>query len=408
LTMAFKAFSKQLFGARYESAGKSLLASGILFFAIRIAEMKLQIAPFILYLTSAAFTGCIVWQTLRSSRCVEILQGMLMLPFANRPFVFSYTLVIGGYVLITKTMLAWALLFAAGSWRGYEIVLALICGCCACFVSTAAYLLYRQKSYVPLVLGIICILAAALAFHQSIAITMILTAGCIASVIYLFFANAYGFCHAGTKKTKARYRNRKGSIFAYLMRYLMANKNYLINTVGLCIVACFLPFLLGEFENLNVLPFGFAILCLNTSICTLLSCDADLEQSVKTMPGQAIRFYGRYCLFIACINFTLSCLYQVVWLVHNENISAANIWASILFAVQSAILSVILEWKYPVRDWKTESDLWHHPRKYIVPLVMLPLAALVGIWPIVIWLWSAVFMVECFALPRLMRRLSHE
>lgn len=126
------------------------------------------------------------------------------------------------------------------------------------------------------------------------------------------------------------------------------------------------------------------------------------------MPGQAVRFYGKYCLFITCINFALSCIYQCVWLFRGGSISAANIWTSVLFAVQSAILSVILEWKYPVRDWKTESDLWHHPRKYIVPLVMLPLAALIGIWPFAIWLWSAIFMVECFALPHLTRRLSHE
>lgn len=43
----------------------------------------------------------------------------------------------------------------------------------------------------------------------------------------------------------------------------------------------------------------------------------------------------------------------------------------LLFALQSAILSVILEWNPPIRDWKTESDLWHHPRKYVLPLVML-------------------------------------
>lgn len=62
-----KALSKQLFGAKYESIGKSLLACGILFFAIRATEIKMPIAPFILYLTSTALTGCIMWQTLYGS-----------------------------------------------------------------------------------------------------------------------------------------------------------------------------------------------------------------------------------------------------------------------------------------------------------------------------------------------------
>lgn len=47
-----KALSKQLFGAKYESAGKSLLAAVILFFAVYAVELRLMIAPFILYLTS--------------------------------------------------------------------------------------------------------------------------------------------------------------------------------------------------------------------------------------------------------------------------------------------------------------------------------------------------------------------
>ena len=81
-----------------------------------------------------------------------------------------------------------------------------------------------------------------------------------------------------------------GNVFAYLMRYLMANKSYLVNAVGLCAVACFLPLLFGEFQGLNTLPIGLAILCLNTPICTLLSCDPDLEQAIRVLPGQVGRF----------------------------------------------------------------------------------------------------------------------
>ena len=47
-----KALSKQFFGAKYESARKSLLAAVILFIAVYAAEFRVEIAPFILYLTS--------------------------------------------------------------------------------------------------------------------------------------------------------------------------------------------------------------------------------------------------------------------------------------------------------------------------------------------------------------------
>lgn len=393
-----KALSKQLFGAKYEGIAKSLLACGVLFFSLHAIEIKIPIAPFILYLTSTAFTGCIMWQTLQGSRHAEALQGMFMLPFENRPFVFSYTLVVGGYTLITKTLIVWTLFFAVGAWTGFEIMVALICGCSACFVSAASYLLCRQKNYVLPVVGAACILAVILGVRQSMKVLSVSTVSFVAAALYLFFADAYGFCHSVIAKKAVGYVRNNGNIRAYLMRYLLTNKNYLFNTAGLCGVACFLPFLFGEFENLNVLPLGLAILSLNTPICTLLSCDPDLEQAVKTMPRQASRFCGQYCLFIACVNFAISCIYLCGWQLINGGIGTVDVWTAILFAVQSAILSVILEWVRPIRSWKTESDLWHHPRKYLVPLVMLLLAAFVGTWPLTVWFWSVALLIECCTL----------
>ena len=52
---------------------------------------------------------------------------------------------------------------------------------------------------------------------------------------------------------------------------------------------------------------------LNTPICILLSCDPDLEQAVRVLPGQAGRFCIRYCLFIFSVNMAVSSLYLISW-----------------------------------------------------------------------------------------------
>lgn len=184
----------------------------------------------------------------------------------------------------------------------------------------------------------------------------------------------------------------------------MANKNYLINTVGLCAIACFLPLLFGEFQGLNMFPLGPAILCLNTPICTLLSCDTDLEQEIRSLPGQADRFCRRYCLFIFAVNGIVACVYLCSWQFINGGIGLADLGIVALFTLQSAILSVILEWKYPLRNWKTESDLLHHPRKYLVPLIMLLLAVFVAAWTVILWIWSACLLMECCILRYVTRR----
>ena len=374
-----KALSKQFFGAKYESARKSLLAAAILFIAIYAAEIRVAVAPAILYLTSTLFTAGVMWQVLTGRRQMEAMQGMLMLPFDHRGFVFGYVLVLGAHTLVTKTLLVWALFFAAASWNIGEIAV------------------------LPL-LWVAGILAAILLLRQWAAVLSAAAVSVITAVLYLAFADAYDFYSAGVAKKAVRHTGRTGNVFTYLLRYLMANKTYLINTAGLAAVAGFLPLLFGEVQGMNMFPIGLAILCLNTPICTLLSCDPDLEQAIRVLPGQAGRFCRKYCLFIFAVNSIVACIYLCSWQLINSGTGFVHGITLLLFALQSAILSVILEWRYPIRGWKTESDLWHHPRKYLVPLIMLLAAALVGIWPPALWIWAAALLTECCVLLVVTRR----
>ena len=390
-----KALSKQFFGAKYESAGKSLLAAVILFVAVYAAEFRAAIAPYILYLTSTLFNVGIMWQMLNGRRHMETMLGMFMLPFDNRSFVFSYVLVLGAHTLMTKTLLIWSLFFAFASWSVWEIFVAIICGCMACVVTAAGYRMCRKGLAVLSILWAAGILAVILLVRQWAAVLLAAVVSVIAAVLYLAFADAYDFYSAGAAKKAVRHTGRAGGVFTYLIRYLMANKTYLVNTVGLCGIACFLPLLFGEFHGLNLFPMGLSILCLNTPICTLLSGDPDLEQAIRILPGQTGRFYRGYCLFIFTANSIAAVIYLCSWQIVSGGINFIYVGTLLIFALQSAILSVILEWKYPIRGWKTESDLWHHPRKYLVPLIMLLAAAFVGTWTPALWICAAALLIEC-------------
>ncbi len=399
-----KALSKQFFGAKYESARKSLLAAAILFIAVYATEFQVEIAPFILYLTSTFFTAGVMWQVLTGRRHMETMQGMFMLPFDNRCFVFSYILTLGVHTLITKTLLIWALFFAVASWSVWEITVAMVCGFMACVVTAAGYRMCRKGLAALPILWAAVILAVILLVRLWVAVLLVAVVSVIAAALYLAFADAYDFYSAGVAKKAVRHTGRAGNVFTYLMRYLMANKTYLINTACLCAIACFLPLLVGEFQGLNMFPSGLAILCLNTPICTLLSCDPDLEQAIRMLPGQARRFCRKYCLFIFTVNCVVASIYLCSWQIINGGLDFVHVGMLLIFALQSAILSVILEWEHPIRGRKTESDLWHHPRKYLVPLIMLLVAAFVGTWTLAPWICAAVLLMECCVLLFVTRR----
>ena len=398
--------SKQLFGAKYERAVNSLIACVILFLAIHSAGIEMEIAPSILLLTATAFSMGIMWQTLNSSGNADRMTGLFMLPFRNREMTFSLVLAFTGYTLITKTFLVLALFFAVHEWSVLQAVGALICACNSCFSAAAWYTMTKRKKFLPfIILWCGAIFAPIFLVQETVIICFIAFTSVLISFLRLLKVDAYAFYHPVSAKLLIKHTKGTGSIFLYLLRYLITNKNYLLNTAGLCVIAGVMPFLSGQFEGVNVMPLGFAVLCLNTPICILLSCDPGLEQAVRTLPGQAKRFCTNYCFFIFSVNMAVSSVYLISWQIWHGNVSSIEIFTAFVIALQSAVLSVLLEWLCPVRNWKIENDLWHHPRKYIVPLIMFLIAGLIGMWSVSIWILLCIVIAEVLSLSLIVRRI---
>ena len=407
-----KALSKQLFGAKYERIIKSLAACLILFLAVHSAGINMEIADSILFLTATAFSAGIMWQALHSSGNADRMAGLFMLPFANREMTFSFVLAFAGYTLLTKTFPVLALFFAVHEWSVLQIAVALLCACNGYFMAAAWYTMTYEASYhkkrklMPFaVLWCVGMLLAIFFVRDVIVFALIVLASLSLSFLRLLMADAYMFYRTASAKLLTRRTKGTGSVLLYLLRYLVTNKNYLVNTAGLCVVGGILPMILGQFEGLNVMPLGFAILCLNTPICILLSCDPGLEQVVRVLPGQAGRFCTRCGFFIFSVNMAVSSVYLAAWQIRHGGVGGMDIMAAVLIALQSAILSVLLEWLHPIRNWKVESDLWHHPQKYVVPLIMLLVAGLIGMWPVGTWVLLCIVIAEVFSLPLITRRI---
>lgn len=398
----FQNLGEQLFGARYERAVKSPIACIILFLAIHTAGIEIEIAPSILLLTATAFSMGIMWQTLNSSGNADRMAGLFMLPFRNREMTFSLVL---------------ALFFAVHEWSVLQIAVSLLCACNSCFSTAAWYTmkneaslqnetLFHRKKFLPVfILWGGAIFAPIFLVRETVIICFIAFISMLISFVRLMKVDPYIFYHPVSAKLLIKHTKGTGSIFLYLLRYLITNKNYLLNIAGLCVIAGVMPFLLGQFEGVNVMPLGFVVLCLNTPICILLSCDPGLEQAVRTLPGQAKRFYTNYCFFIFSINMAVNSVYLISWQIGKGGVNSTEIITALIIALQSAVLSVLLEGFCPVRNWKIENDLWHHPQKYVVPLIMFLVAGLIGMWSINIWVLLCIVIAEVLSLSLVVRRI---
>lgn len=401
MKMTGKAFAKKLFGAKYERMPRTLFMDVIVFWGLYIAGFQVQIASFIRVLMISTFTAGVMWQALSSKDNAVELTAMLMLPYRRREFVFSYVGVLGAYTVLTKTGLLFAVLMAVSAWKPIELVAIILCMIHAVLMAAAVYSV-RKYWYVG-GLWTAVIVSAILFLGSRTWFYLLLLVNGLFAVLILWRADGYDFYQKESRKShgKAYHVVRQGkraTLWRYFFRYLSCHKNYLLNTAVMWCVALVLPCFFREMTGLSVIPVGFAILCFNTPICILLSCDPDLEQAVRFLPGQKRRFCIPYCLFIFLCNMAADVIFLCSWRIQNGSVTVQMTAGAVFFALQSAVLSVLLEWFYPIRDWKIESDLWHHPRKYVVPVVMLLLAGAVSACPVLLYVLLVLLTLEVIVL----------
>ncbi len=392
MRMTGKAFAKKLFGAKYERLPRTLFVDVIVFWGLYIAGFQVQIASFIRVLMISTFTAGMMWQAISSKDNAVELTAMLMLPYQRREFVFSYVGMLGAYAVLTKTGLLFAVLLAVSSWNPVELVGMILCMVHAVFMAAAVYSV--RKYWYAGIIWVAAIVSAILFLRSELLLDLLLLVNGLFAILILWKADGYVFYQKESKKSHMVRQRKKASLWRYFFRYLSCHKNYLLNTAVMWCVALVLPCFLKEMAGLSVIPVGFAILSLNTPICILLSCDPDLEQAVRFLPGQKQRFCIPYCLFIFLCNMAADVIFLLSWQIQNGGITVLMIAGAVFFAMQSAVLSVLLEWFYPIRGWKIESDLWHHPRKYVVPVGMLLLAGAVSSCPVLLPVLLGLLAVE--------------
>lgn len=375
----FNAFAKKLFGAKYERVARAVVIYFVVFLGLHGAGVQIPVAPSVFYLMVTAFSAGVMWQVLTSKDNRTQMQNIMMLPLEEREFVAAYVAALGSYVMLTKTAALLAVLLAVSPWRGTEILGAVLCGGNGILMAAAIFSMKRNR-YGGMI-WMAAVLAVLFFGWERPWFIPVIVVSAVLAVLVLRRADAYSFYLQEKNKVSIAKGRRQYSVGIYFFRYLESHKNYLMNSVVLWCAACVLPYLFRQMEGTSAIPVGFAILSMNTPVCIMLSCDHGLEKAVHFLPGQMKCFCVPYGFFLFLCTLAADLMFLCSWQVQAGGVTRWMLGAACFFAMQSAVFSVLLEWFFPIRSWRIESDLWHHPRKYEVPTVMLLLAGAVGTAP---------------------------
>ncbi|MBQ8612895.1 MAG: hypothetical protein IJ416_01610 [Ruminiclostridium sp.] len=369
--MLFDVFRKKLFGNGFEKILKYIAVCALVFFGLRMAEVNIQIAHYIKYLMSGTFTAGIMWHSLSSDNSAE-LSGIVMLPFKKQSFTFSYIGAYGIYTIITKSALLISIISAVSAPTMIEIIGMTVCTLNGILVASAVYAMKKYR-----IVGFIWAAASAAVIFTEYAL-ILLSVNLILSLFVLISANPYNFIN-NFSSNKAIKNSCNHSVWKYLFRYMSSHKNYLINSAAMWAFGIILPTFIKEIDGSAFLPMGFAILSINTPLCVLISADRSLREAIHFLPSGTQMFCLPYFSFIAVNNIIAYTFYLVSFGLQTGTAEPKNIVLAVIFALLGALGSVFMEMKFPLTSYKTESDLWHHPRKYIVPAALMLIAGAVCI-----------------------------
>ena len=157
----------------------------------------------------------------------------------------------------------------------------------------------------------------------------------------------------------------------YILRYLMSNKSNLFNIVLMLGFASVLVFTMKDAGVSGTMYIGLAMITVNTPLQIIVSASRDLRKKLKSMPNEVKGFYIPYAATLFVIYLVSYALFLVIMFVLKMEIPPLAIPAAIVFALEASAGTSFMEYKYPLTKWSVETDLWHHPRKYIIPAVLI-------------------------------------
>ena len=396
--MMIKAFGKKLFGNRYEKITRNIIINIVLYLGLQGTGVTLYVAPFIIYLMTMVLTIGEMWQALSADDNSRNMKNLMMMPFDNRKLVMAYVLSLGLYTFISRTMPILAIVFAVSKIDVLIVVNAILCVVNATLLT--AVIFAKKKIRVITIIWIAFVFISNYLCGTTIIYSIILSVSTVAAFLILLFADAYSFYIGEEKKNQSIKSRKKASVWVYIFRYMKSHKNYMTNTLIFWGIAAALPTFFKGLADVDanfikfVIPMGFAIVCMNTPVGIILSCDKSLEQAVRFLPKQKKTFCLPYFGFIFVCNLIVESIYLVSSQLQIGGVSRELVLAAVFFAAQGAIISVLLEWFFPIRNWKIENDLWHHPRKYIMPAIVIVLSSIVGMFPLAVYAFLILLVLE--------------
>ena len=369
----FKVFFKKFFGPKYEMIFIGLMTMFLMYLATLNMEYNMPLDVYLL--SNCILTTILTYQTITSNDNAQSFKRLFTYPLNDKEFKFKYIFCILIYSLFTRNIILFVMFCNMNRFTLEYLLFFMISTISITLLVISLFLIINKKKKITIFLMmveiffyILCTNTTTLLFSYIINI--------IISLILILRADIYDFMYA--KKIKNRNISRKNtSFFTYIIRYFIFNKSYILSVISMIILACTMLYIKPELINKQYILFIFSILIYNTPLSIVISMNKSLQQKIKSYPMQIKNFYIPYFLAVFIIDYIIILLFLIC---SGFEITLNIELMHLLWAIENALIIVLLEYKLPVKNWNTERELWTNPRKYIAISILMSQAGILSIF----------------------------
>ena len=364
----FKVFFKKFFGPKYRTL---FIAIGIcLYLNAFIGNVEYAMAFDVYLLANTILTIILTFQTLTSKDNAQSFKRLFTYPLNPIEFKIKYIISICIYSLITRNLLLYIFYINVSNPPDYALYLFLASFFSTTLLTISQFLLFQTHKKLSIVISILEAFFYIMVTNINILIISYII-NILLSLIIITKSNTDLFKYEVKDKSK-KIKRKNGNFILYLIRYFLFNKTYIISFVSMIILAVSLVSINEQFKDIKFIPYALCMIIYNTPLTIPISINKTLQSKIKSYPNSIKSVFLPYFFFVFIIDILVSAIFF-----YTTNTLALNlIILQLCLITINSFLTVFLEYKMPIKNWNTETELWNNQRKYITLITIFTIASI--------------------------------
>lgn len=241
-----------------------------------------------------------------------------------------------------------------------------------------AYLIANNKRSKRYYLEIFLLLCMILSLFIKISLISIIKLMALYIVILLFYILKQDSFYIAILRFKKDALYKNNHVENYFLKVMLNEKIYIVNTVMILVMIGMVSFFIKE--NYVFWYIRWAISAVNTPTLTMLSSDLNIIRQGQMLPNKKYSIYSMYMKFLLRYFLSVNLLIFILDCILNRSLLLYDITMVLILSFIESMIGYFLEIKHPIVNYQTKQQLWKHPRKYIIPIVVFFISVIISMF----------------------------